>query len=143
MNCGPRDYYLYGSHPSLTLNSATRTLSLQTAESSHVGSHDVSVLVWLRDFPQFNYVVQLIAGFKIDIDAACHYTTFSFAPNAFLHTYSTGPSAYTLANVIDTESSIGAPADGETYCKTRTFTFQGLTSTEHASPASIVSFDSL
>jgi len=93
MNCGPRDYYLYGSHPSLTLNSATRTLSLQTAESSHVGSHDVSVLVWLRDFPQFNYVVQLIAGFKIDIDAACHYTTFSFAPNAFLHTYSTGPSA--------------------------------------------------
>ena len=42
---------------------------------------------------------------------------------------------------MDTESSFGAPADGETYCGPRTFTFERLTSTEHASPASIVTFD--
>lgn len=43
--------------------------------------------------------------------------------------------------MVDTESSFGAPADGETYCGPRTYTFEGLTSTDHASPASIVTFD--
>jgi len=95
-NCGPRDYYIFTSHPSLSLDPVSRTLSVETTDWNEVGTHEVSILVWLRDYPTYNHVVELIASFNIIIDASCHYTTIDYtAPLAdLIHALTHPPATY-------------------------------------------------
>jgi len=51
MNCGPREYYVLIDHSSLTFDAATRTLSVQSADPSTVGTHEVVFVGQLLNYP--------------------------------------------------------------------------------------------
>jgi len=70
MNCGPREILIYSGHISLTLNGST--LSVDTTDAATVGTHSVSLVAQLANYPDYNPVVAVLLYFEVHIDAACH-----------------------------------------------------------------------
>jgi len=127
--CGPREYLVYQGHDSLTFDEASRTFTVSSTEPSHTGTHEILLLVQLKNYPQFNPVVYRLVSFDVVIDAQCHYTQFLYTEPAdpFTHIINSAAVTYTI-DTIDDQVSLDNPSfnDGHSYCRAREIQFTGI-----------------
>jgi hypothetical protein len=125
-------YRLAYTNPILWLAESTRTLNVQTTDPAQVGSHTIMFTAQLEDHPFTNPVTTVVKYFNVIIEAYCHETIFEYEqPSPLYHEVGNpviAATTYTFDAIKDSVSmTTGSTIDGLTYCRARTYTFDGAT----------------
>ena len=117
-------------NPILYLTESTRTLNVQTTDPAQVGSHTIMFTAQLEDHPFTNPVTTVVKYFNVIIEAYCHETIFEYdQPSPIYHEVGSpaiAATTYTFDPIKDSVSMTGgSPMDGLTYCRARTYTYDG------------------